>query len=687
MALNAALVEEEVPLEEPQPQGMKFQDREIDEHPELVNLAKYMDPKELDILGQQCYEEFKQDEESRSDWLDMQAEWVKLYYGKNKPKNPPWDGASDDHLPILAEGCVQFHARAYKAFFASQNFVSAIATGAITGDDQNRADRIGKYMSWQLGVADKTYKRRKDRLLKALPLHGSYFTKTYRDNINRKIVVENVSPLDLVANYSSTGVDVDELERKTHCIYIPPRLGRYYGSEATNNYFLHPPEESLYTKNPAREVIENVTGVKEPTRYVGGKPAKILEQHRWLDLDNDGIEEPYLVTIDESTQKVLRIAIRWSWDDWMKKQSKEPLEYFTHYVYIENPDGFYGFGQGHLVGDTNIACDKMLRQVIDAATIQNARPGFATQQAALKSGELRIQPGVIKKLNASGKIQDMMAWMDHPGPSEALWRAMMLLTQRADRLNMVTDMLTGQPEKVYQTGTASMLVEQGLMTFSAVQIRVHAALEQELQKIFRLNGMFLDDQTYFVFNDGQTEQQYEVFRSDFSSELQVRPAFDPHQLTEKERKQQAMIEYEAALKNPVIARSPEHVLNATRRFFQAIGAVNVSEIVPDVQQIMAMQQKTQAMQGAMMQAEAQEKQANAKTAAVEAQTSMVEAKTKQAIEAKKLQQKDRELNLKEDELRLKAAVEAADDRLEKSAQGLEAIRVANEIKQSKESDD
>lgn len=679
MALNLALAEEpipEAPVEGGEQQGLKFQDKEIDEHPELVNLAKYMPPQELEILGQQCYEEYKQDEESRADWLKMQAEWVELYYGRNKPKNPPWEGASDDHLPILAEGCVQFHARAYKAFFSSQSFVSGMATGKISGEDRERAERVGKYMSWQLGVADKTYKRRKDRLLKALPLHGSYFTKTYRDNLNRRIVVENVSPLDLVANYTSTGVDVDDLERKTQCIYLPPRLGRYYGSDATKQYFLHPPEESQYEKNEAKAKIEEIQGVKEPTTYIGGRPAKILEQHRWLDLDGDGIEEPYLVTIDASTQKVLRIAIRWSWDDWLSKNSKDPLEYFTHYVYIENPDGFYGFGQGHLVGNTNIACDKLLRQIVDAGTLQNARPGFASQQSGLKSGDLRVQPGLIKKLNAAGKVRDMVDWMDHPGPSEALFRVLMLLTQRGDRLNMVTDMLTGQPDKVYQTGTASMLVEQGLMTFSAVQIRVHAALEQELQKIFRLNGMFLDDQVYFAFNDGQSEQEYTVYREDFKSELQVRPAFDPHQLTERERKQQAMIEYEAATKSPVIARSPIHLTNATRRFFTALGSVNVSEIVPDPRQLMQQQQQTQGMQMQMAQQEQQRENA-------ETQATISEKQSKAAIEAKKIQQKDRELNLKEDELRLEAAVAATDARLEKSAQGLEAIRVANEIRESK----
>lgn len=676
---NRGLEEEAPSVDQPIPAGGKltFQDKEIDEHPELVNLAKFMDPNELQMLGQQCFEEFKEDEESRSDWMKMQAEWIELYHGKLKPKEPPWDGASDDHLPVLAEGCVQFHARAYKAFFATQSFVSAIATGSVQGDDKARADRVGKYMSWQLGVKDKSFKKRKDRLLKALPLHGSYFTKTYRDNLNRKLAVENVSPLDFVANYSCVGVDVDELERKTQIIYLPPRLGRYYGSEVTQNYFISPPAEAAYQKDLAREKIEKATGISDPVKYTGGRPAKILEQHRWLDLDGDGIEEPYVVWIDASDQSVKRIAIRWSWEDWVRSQSKDPLEYFTHYEYITNPDGFYAFGQGHLVGGANIAIDKILRQIVDAGTLQNARPGFATQQAAMKSGDIRVQPGRIKKLNASGKINEMIAWMDHPGPSEALWRILSLLTSRADRLNMVTDMLTGQSDKVWQSQATHDLIEQGLMTFSAVQIRVHSSLEQELQKIFRLNGMFLQDEEYFLFNDGQSEQEYTVFRTDFKSELQVRPAFDPHQLTEKEKKQSAMIEYEAAMKNPLIMRSVPHMIAVTRRFFLGMGSTDVAEIVPDAKSLMQQQSQAQEMQKEAMQREQAREDASVKTDVMAGQ---VDAAAEQA----KIRQKDRELDLKAADLKLKAGIAQANESLETTRVATEVITA---LREKGESDD
>lgn len=669
-ALREDLLSQDPQAQAPEPPRFTFQDREIDEHPELVNLAKFMEETDLLQIGEMCFEEYKEDDKSREEWVDMQEQWVKLYHGKLKPLDPPWEHASDDHLPILAEGCTQFHARAYKAFFASLNFVSSMPVGNIRGEDQDRAERVGKYMSWQLGIKDKTYKRRKDRLLKALPLHGSYFTKTYRDNLHQRVVVENVSPLDLVANYTCIGTDVEDLERKTQIIYLPQRVGRYYGSESTKNYFLHAPGEMPTATDSKseqiREGIAKITGMEKPATYAAGAPAKILEQHRYLDLDGDGVEEPYIVWLDASTHRVLRIAIRWAFDVWQRDQVKDPLEFFTHYVYIENPDGFYGFGQGHLVGDLNIAVDKLLRQFINSATLQNSAPGFATQQAGIKSGKVEVQPGRIRKLNYSGDIRQALMFLPQPGPSESMWRAMELLASRADRLNMVTDMLTGQSEKVFQTGATNALIEQGLMVFSAVQIRVHAALEQELAKIFRLNGIYLDDQQYFRFNDGQTDEEYQIMRTDFSDDLQVRPAFDPHQLSEKERKQQVMMEYQAGMQNPIIQQSPEHLTALTSRFFKGMGSTNLSEIVPDAQQV-----KQQVEQKSQMQQKMMEEQ---KKLATMGETTKV-VKTQADILAQKRagEQKDRELELKE------AAIEV--DALAKGVNlGIDVAHTAMDLK-------
>lgn len=125
-----------------------------DDHPEMVNLADHMEQEELDRIAEMVLEDIKQDEESREEWLNMHATWIDLYYQRNKPVNPPWPGSSQESVPILVEGCNQFSSRIYKAFFGSPNFVAAVPIGKASRQDRDRAERVGRHMSWQLDVRD-----------------------------------------------------------------------------------------------------------------------------------------------------------------------------------------------------------------------------------------------------------------------------------------------------------------------------------------------------------------------------------------------------------------------------------------------------------------------------------------------------------------------------------------------------
>ncbi len=44
-------------------------------------------------------------------------------------------------------------------------------------------------------------------------------------------------------------------------------------------------------------------------------PRLLLEQHRLIDMDGDGVDEPYIITLDHETQKVLRIEADFDPDD------------------------------------------------------------------------------------------------------------------------------------------------------------------------------------------------------------------------------------------------------------------------------------------------------------------------------------------------------------------------------------
>lgn len=550
-------------------------------HPELRNIAADLDEDELGEIASECIEDYEEDLESRQEWDQMHGEWLKLYFQKDKPKAPPWEGSSEESLPLLVEACVQFSSRAYQAMFPNRNFLKALPTGNVDDHSKDRAKRVSKHLSWQLLQKDRRYKKNKDRLLLSLPLHGSFFTKTYYDPLKARNVTRNVRAVDLVVPYGTGPRDLEDLDRKTEVIHISVERTKRL---AAKGYFLE--EAEPYEggeKTGQDEAHDAATGHQDPAYQT--KNARLIEQHRLLDLDKDGLAEPYIVVVDLQAEKVLRIAIRYDTDEaGMPTNDKEPVECYTHYVFFENPDGFYGLGYGHLIGKTNAAVNKILRQTLDAGTLANVgnHSGFISEQLNVKKGELQMQLG--KYVAVPGSLEDFKKGFhqfSYPGADATQVAMMEKLLMRSDRLATTTEALTGQTEKVMQPNTINQLVEQGLQVFSGAQERVIDAWGMELEKHYRLNFKHLDPQEYFAVQDlDGTLEEFEVARDDYKPDLQIIPVADPKMATEQQKIAKAQIEYETLMMNPLVQRDPNRIYTVTRRFLEAIGVDNIQEVLP-----------------------------------------------------------------------------------------------------------
>ncbi len=561
-------------------------------HPELRNIAADLDEKELSTIGHDVVESYKYDLDSRREWDQKHGHWLNLYYQQDRPINPPWEGASEESLPLLAEACTQFHARSFKAMFPGRNIIKAIPVGKADSHSRERAKRVGAHMSWQLLAKDRRYKRNKDRLLLSLPLHGSFFTKVYYDPIKHRNVVENVRASDLVVPYGTGPRDLEDIERKTQIIWMSLNKTRiladagYFTKAAVS--FNFPKEKSEVDK-----AHDKAQGVQE-SPFDPEPLAKILEQHVLLDLDDDGIDEPYIVTVDEEASEVLRIAVRYDTDEaGNPTEDKEPVEYFSHYAYMENPDGFYGLGQGHLISQPNSAVNKLLRQIIDAGTLANIgnHSGFVSQQlGGVSGGELEMSLGKFKKIPGStDDISKSIFQFKFPGPQPTHFQVIDRLILRADRLSSSSEVLTGQTEKVMQPTTVLALIEQGQEVFSTVYERVTDAWSSELEKLYRLNYKHLDPEEYFAVLDiDGALKDYSVSREDYAPDLQIMPIADPRMFTEQKKLSKAQVEWQFLSTNALVLNSPQHYYNASKRFMEAYGAENTEEVLPnpaDAQQV------------------------------------------------------------------------------------------------------
>lgn len=542
-------------------------------------------------ISQEIHNGFDDDESSRADWLDQHTFWLSLYmqqdYAENSDPERSW-GATES-LPILTEACDQFQTRTYKTFFPQDTFVSAMPMRKKKEDRQmmeDRAKRIGDHMSYQLGFKDRAYKEDKDSLFLGVAVHGSFFTKAFFNDKTNHPKVENVRPTDLVVNYHTGPVRIENLRRKTHIIYST--VGETQDM-VNKGFFIEAARPTLQEqgKNPYNVKVDEVQGLSSSgnSKIKRDAQAVLLEQHFYLDLDGTGEYRPYIGTICAASKKLLRLVVGYESDPMGNPlKDYEQVQYFTHYKYKNNPDGFYGLGLGHSIADLNSAANIMLRQTMDAGTLANDgnMSGFLSERLGLEGDEIRMVIGKFIKIpDTVGDLQNSLMQMKFPGPNASLIQLMELIDQRAQRLGSTTEATTGTPESVIQPTTYLAQVEQALEAFSSVQMRLANSLGEELQKIYRLNQRYLPLVDYYIVND-EPEQ---ITRADYADDMLIQPIFDPKFATQTQKVARAQSELQATLQNPVNQGRPQVYDAAFKRYLEALDVDNIEELIPPQPQV------------------------------------------------------------------------------------------------------
>lgn len=557
---------------------------------ENYNLAQDLDDGMLREVAQEIYSGFADDEESRAEWLDQHTFWLSLYmqqdYAENSDSERDW-GATES-VPILSEACDSYQGRTYKRFFPQDNFVSARPmrkTKENRKELEERAQRIGDHMSYQLGFVDQTFKEDKDSLFLGVAVHGSFFTKTYYSDKLGRAKVDNVRPTDLVVNYNMGPVRIEDLRRKTHIIYTT--VGETQDLVNKGFFIEAATPAQQQGKNAYNIKVDETQGLSAPssTKIKRDAPAVLYEQHFYLDLDGNEEYRPYIGTICAASRRLLRLTIGYEADPQGNPlKDYEQIQYFTHYKYKNNPDGFYGLGLGHSIGDLNSAVNIMLRQTMDAATLANDgnMSGFISERLGLEGDEISMVLGKFRKIpDTVGDMQNSLMQMKFPGPNAALLQIMESMDARAQRLGSVTEATTGTPDKVIQPTTYMAQLEQALEPFSSSQIRLAGAFGLELQKIFRINQRYLPLVDYYIVND----EPETITRQDYADDMLIAPAFDPKSATQAQKVSRAQAELQATLQNPVNQGRPQVIDTAFKRYLEALDVDNIDELIPPQPQV------------------------------------------------------------------------------------------------------
>ena len=650
----------------------------------LVNIADSLSEQERESIAQVCLEDFRSDMESRSEWDAMHADWVAVYNQQDAPINRPWPNSSDESLGLLTEACNSFQSRAYKAFFASRMPVAAISTNPSIPGSSERAKRVSQFLQWSLFFKDQTYKEDKSAMLLRVAVHGSDFTKTYFDPVMNKIVTRAVRAEDLYVPYHIGPINIEDVHRKTELIHINLNEGRIRASEG---YFLVPPEPMMIGQlsSPIQEQNDRDNGIHASATQ-SEDMAQIIEQHCHLDLDGDGIAEPYKIWIDVTSEKLLRIEVRYEVDQTGRPlNGRLPIEEYTHYRFLVNPDGFYGYGLGFLLGKTNIAVNKLLRQFIDATTlsIHGNMSGFISEALNISKGPVKIELGSLKTVSAStDDIQKGIKTLSFPAPPNTLMQAIAQLETRAQRIGATTDAAAGDINKVFQPTTMQTMVEQSLVMFTSVQEFLLHSWSKELNKIYRLHGIYFRGIESFISVSPEGPEEMVVSDQDFMDDMLIMPVADPRMMNQQSRLQKAQFLFDFATKNPLVANNPEVLLAVSRRLLEEMEIDGIDSILPrSVDQLPEPAPDPKAMaEQAKVQVEQQKLQLEAQSAQqqlqIEAQKMQVDQQMKQAqmVGDQQLQQLRIENERMLQEMRIQNEAEIA-----RMKQEYENVRVQQEL--------
>jgi chaperonin GroES len=546
-----------------------------------TNLCDRFSAKDLDAIGLLVWEGYDRDKRSREVWEKRMNAGMDLAMQVTKAKTFPWPNCSNVVFPLVTIAALQFSARSYENIIQGTDVVRYRVTNSDTLV-RERADRISKHMSWQVLEEDMSWEEQHDRMLINLGIVGTNFIKTYHSARLGHNVSELVLARDFVIDYWAKSVD--EAPRKTHVV---PFFRNEIYERVKSLVFRDVLAEDWYqTLTQAEEQNfdhDKRVGLDPPSQPDRDTPFKGLEQHCLFDFDQDGYAEPYIVTVEEKSKKVLRIVARWDRDEDIERIDGDILriratEYFTKFSFIPAADGgIYDIGFGVLLGPLNESVNTGINQMLDAGTMANSNGGFLGRGAKIRGGNYTFAPWEWVRVDSTGDdLRKSLVQLPTRDPSSVMFSLLSLLIDYSDRVAGTVDQAVGKnPGQNTPAETSRNSLEQGMRVYASIFKRVWRSLKEEFKKLHSLNARFLPVERVFG------EKGDKIRREDYSTNPdQVVPVADPNVTSQSLRLLQASMVREAAAQMPGYDRPL-----VEKRYLRAMQVDGIEEIYPGADKV------------------------------------------------------------------------------------------------------
>ena len=490
--------------------------------------------------------------------------------GNDAPGGATFSGASKVVHPAMAEGCVDFSARAMKEMFPPDGPVKSKIFGKNDEEKTKIAERKVEFLNWQLTEQIEEFRDEQEQLLTQLPLGGSQYLKIWFDFKKKRPTVEFM-PIDrMILPFAATNFYTAERAAEIH--------------EITQFEFDQRVKSGMYRDNnyvKASQSLEEGKVAKANNKIEGKQDndnkdgiRRTYHIYTWLELEDDDVSKgekaPYILMIDEIDNDVLGIYRNWEEND----ETRTSLDWVVEFKFIPWR-GAYAIGLPHLIGGLSAALTGSLRALLDSAHINNAATMLKLKGAKISGQSTSVDVTQIVEIEGAPGVQDIRQIampMPFNPPSPVLFELLGFLEKAT------SSVLTTAEEKIADigsntpVGTTQALIEQGSQVYSSIHARLHRSQARVLKILCRLNRWYFEDmQKADIISD------LEVTREDFSKNTDVVPVSDPHIFSETQR----MAQMQA-----VISRADSHpelynVAAVEARLLKQMKISNINELLKD----------------------------------------------------------------------------------------------------------
>ena len=469
--------------------------QERDETDWYRNLVDDVSEGVLNGISQDLLRGIRDDISSRNDWIEDRAQGIKLLGLRieipglqGASDGAPVEGMSKVRHPLLLEAVLRFQANARSELLPTDGPVKIRNdnNNANLQDDQ-LANALENDLNHYLTSTATEYYPDTDRMLLMLGFGGTSFKKVYFCPLRNRPVSESVDANDLIVNNAAT--DLRNAKRITHRSYMRPStvkrlqiLGVYADIDLSTPKA--PDYDSVQREKNAQQ------GISPESMNPEDRDREIYEVYCELDLPGfehkhknkpSGLEIPYIVTIDFSSQQILSVVRNYAEDD---QELPTARRRFVKYTFVPGM-GFYDIGLLHILGNTTNAITAAWRELLDAGMYNNF-PGFlmADTGARQNTNIFRVPPGggALVKTNGMPINQAIMP-LPYKEPSGALMNLVTQMSETGMRVGGTSEVMVTEGKPDAPVGTTLAMIEQAQKVLNSVHKRMHAAQSEEFEML------------------------------------------------------------------------------------------------------------------------------------------------------------------------------------------------------------